>query len=115
MPFVIDLANIFLGKHIEPKLYDLPRQELVFDEDFGQNIVFKYFFGICVALEIENTSSTTDLVYTIDSRDGTQITLAPQSTKGYDRTQIKSLHIISGDTWKIRAQIVRFEDIISSR
>jgi len=105
------IANIIVRRPI-PVLYDLPRLELTFDENDGNDIVFSRFMGLAVALEVHNTSTSTDLVYSINSKSHRRITIAPESFKGYDRTQITSVHIHSGDSWLIRAQVVLFEDIL---
>lgn len=93
-----------------PSLYDLPRVEIVLDESKGYDFVFSHFFGVCVALEIENTG-TTVLQYSIDSKDNVKHTLNPGSAKSYDTTTIKSLHVSSGSAFTVRAQLVPFREL----
>lgn len=96
---------------VSPRLYELPRYEVTLTEKDGYNFVFNHMLGVCVALEIENTG-TSDLEFSIDSRSGRKIKLAPQASKGYDNTTIDSIHVhTAGATFVIRAQLVPFDEI----
>lgn len=102
-----------LGK-ISPKLYELPRYEITLTHEDGNHFLFANFFGICVALEIENTGAS-NLEFSIDSRSARKIELAPQARRSYDNTTIDSIHIeTSGAQFVIRAQLVGFEEIARS-
>jgi len=111
LPEGLAAFSIFRLGRVSPRLYELPRYEVTFTEEDGQHFVFANFFGVCVALEIENTGNA-NLEFSIDSRSGRKISLAPQGRRSYDNTTIDSIHVETpGAQFVIKAQMVGFEEI----